>query len=490
MCTLASCGVRPWWLGNRANWDSERPTTDIMRAIGEAARSRDTLLRNGSSMVLLTGPKVLCAARRFARVLCRAAVFALLVCGFQPQSVAAKSRQHLATGVYLTQDGQVLHALAKRTPGTYWIDGYRMAISNQTQICGHRTALEFGATLTKNGQLVTQTKASVACGDVDPRGLDGGAWLQYAGIGGANGKVAGTRIDVWGQDRAPVSEPRDNGSPVTDRQAPCASGTQHELRYPHEDPISVVCDADVRSYIQHLLESLQRVPSSTESAQAEANEDAKVYVVKPFMVKRNYDFETIDGTRNQIDLAGRQFYENPHARSIVREIVYTADGTVLVPDTVLAHLNNEAQCAASLSYALAIVHQQTIEHLERVQGFQPHIWSLNSATNGTSNLKYMWRFILNLNQKTLRLGINRMYETGYDIREAPFAWAAAQGKPVPKQVLRPNNSFPWFATYAVDYINHYYADVDYSKLKRGEQEYAQFLEELRKADPQAFEPSK
>jgi hypothetical protein len=382
----------------------------------------------------------------------------------------------------------VLRALAQRTPGTFWIDGYPMTVSAQTQICVHRSALQFGATLTKSGQLVTQTKASVACGDVDPRGLDGGAWLQYAGIGGANGKVAGTRIDVWGQGRAPVSGPDDNGLSVPDRQAPCASGAPHELRYPHEDPISVVCDANVRGYIQHLLESLLRVPSSTETAQAEANEGASIYVVKPFKVKRNYDFETIDGTRNQIDLAGRQFYENPHARSIVREIVYTADGTVLVPDTVLAHLNNEAQCAASLSYALAIVHQQTIEHLERVQGVQPHLWSLNSATNGTSNWKYMSRFILNLNQKTLRLGINRMYKTGYDIREAPFAWAAAQGKPVPKQVLRPNNSFPWYARYAIDYISHYYPNVDYSKLKRGEAEYQQFLKELYKADPSLPQP--
>ena len=36
------------------------------------------------------------------------------------------------------------------------------------------------------------------------------------------------------------------------------------------------------------------------------------------------------------------------------------------------------------------------------------------------------------------------------------------------------------------FVCWYYKDVDYSKLKRGEAEYQQFLNELRKADPGAF----
>ena len=86
-----------------------------------------------------------------------------------------------------------------------------------------------------------------------------------------------------------------------------------------------------------------------------------------------------------------------------------------------------------------------------------------------------------------------MYLAGYDIREAPFAWVVAQGKPVPNPIIdskEPDKEIPWYAAYAFDYISKYYSDVDYSKLKRGEAEYAQFLEELRKADPQAFEESK
>ena len=51
----------------------------------------------------------------------------------------------------------------------------------------------------------------------------------------------------------------------------------------------------------------------------------------------------------------------------------------------------------------------------------------------------------------------------------------------------PNTDVPWDTAYSFDYISQYYKDVDYSKLKKGDAEYAQFLDELRKADPKAFE---
>ena len=95
--------------------------------------------------------------------------------------------------------------------------------------------------------------------------------------------------------------------------------------------------------------------------------------------------------------------------------------------------------------------------------------------------------------QAIRIGIRQLYLAGYDIREAPFAWTVAQRKPVPNPIIDskdPDEEIPWYSSYAFDYISKYYSDVDYSKLKRGEAEYQQFLEELRKADPEAFEQSK
>ncbi len=399
-----------------------------------------------------------------------------------------RGTEHLF-GTYFSRSERVLRALAQRTPETVWIDGYPMTLSAQTQICGHHSILQFGANLTRNGQPITQPKASVVCDNLDLGELNGGAWLQYVGIGRANRRVAGTRIDVWRQDRGKVSVSSQNGLPVLDHQTPCASRAPHELRYPHEGSISVVCDANVRGYVQHVLESLLRVPPLTEAIHSESNEGAMVYVVKPFKVKRNDDYEAIDGSLGSIDMYGWAFYRNPRAGSIVQQIVFRPDGTVLVPETVLAHLNNEAECAALFSYALAAVHQQIIQQLERVQKYRPDRWSFNNEKNGSDNTKYTGRYIRNINEKTLRLGIRQMYLAGYDIREAPFAWAVAEGKPVKNPIINskhPDKEIPWYATYAFNYISQYYQDVDYSKLKRGEKEYQQFLQELRKADPEAF----
>ena len=66
----------------------------------------------------------------------------------------------------------------------------------------------------------------------------------------------------------------------------------------------------------------------------------------------------------------------------------------------------------------------------------------------------------------------------------------AQAKPVNNPVINskhPDKGIPWYAAYAFNYISEYYSNVDYSKLKRGDAEYQQFLGELLKADPEAFE---
>ena len=63
-----------------------------------------------------------------------------------------------------------------------------------------------------------------------------------------------------------------------------------------------------------------------------------------------------------------------------------------------------------------------------------------------------------------------------------------QGRPIKGLLTTPDyrQSASFYATYAVNYISKLYPDVDYSKLKRDRRGYQQFLEELRKADPEAF----
>ena len=150
-------------------------------------------------------------------------------------------------------------------------------------------------------------------------------------------------------------------------------------------------------------------------------------------------------------------------------------------------MNNEAEVAALLSYSLAAKDQDLITRLFRVQRFKGIRWSFSYKASGRKNADRTEEFIWDLNAQIIRIGIRKMYLAGFDVRYAPLAWAVEQGKPIKGSLIVPDNRhMPWYATYAFNDISQFYSNVDYSKLKRGEKEYAQFLDELRRADPAAF----
>ena len=446
-------------------------------------------------MMFLAHSRIFYAAHPFGPTVRRTAVLALLACWIVPQCVAAKLHLLRIPGVYLTQDHRVLRALARHTPGTYWIDGLQMTVSSQTQICWHPGPLQFGPILNRDGQPVPRLKTTSPCGTAPWDASGQGAWLQYLGIrtyyrdnSKPSKNVVATRIDVWKSDSKGNLPSGQSTVPRPAWQVLCASASPHELRYPNEDPVDVVCDAKIYGYIESVFSSVLRPSSITPDAPIAKQEIPSFYVVRPFQVKHNYDFEAIDGYSGYYDLSFLSWYMNPHAHSTVREMVYDPDGTVLIPDTALAHLKNEAQFAALLSYSLATKDQDLIGRLFRVQRFKVSRWSRKS--NGGNNLLYMVDFITHLNEQVLRLGIRQMYLAGYDIRYAPFAWAVEQGNRIEGPVDMPHEHMSWYATYAFNDISQFYPDGDYSKLERGEAEYGAFLRELRQADPEAFEEIK
>ncbi len=433
---------------------------------------------------------------RVGCVLRRAAVLGLLVYGVHSQCVAGTLHQHSTASVYLTHDGQLLRALAQRAPGTYWFDGYRMIISKQTQICWHDESLPFGPILNWAAQPVPKLKMTLPCDSAPPTNLVNSAWLQYLGSQEYDSfrpsiNVVVTRIDVWNGE----SNGNPRFSPHTAAGSAwhtlCASAPPHELSYPNEDPIEVVCDTKVNSYVENIYLALLKPSAITADVSTASQEIPNFYVVKPFQVNHNYDFEAIDGSEASCATEGGTCtYKRPHAHATVREIVYAPDGSVLIPDMALAHLKNDAQLAALLSFSLAAKDQNLIGRLFSVQNFKGNVWTLSYKASGRQNDDWMGEFIWNLNNQVLRIGIRQMYLAGFDVRYAPFAWAVERGKRIKGPVNEPNTHMPWYADYGFNAINQLYSNADYSKLKRGEAEYAQFLDELRKADPEAFEVKK
>ncbi len=211
----------------------------------------------------------------------------------------------------------------------------------------------------------------------------------------------------------------------------------------------------------------------------------RFYVVRPFHNESKNGFVQIDGVIRQVTSSERRRgirspFVLPTDHTLIDGIVEMPDGMILIPETFLNRLQNKAQ----LEFALSLAVQSVVQQLEFVA-----VAVMKYIADGMSSpgIGYME------NMLALRLAIRQMYLAGYDIREAPYAWAVAQGKPVNNPVIdsmNPDKEIPWYAAYAFNYISQYYKDVDYSKLKRGEAEYAQFLDELRKADPDAFEVKK
>ncbi len=192
----------------------------------------------------------------------------------------------------------------------------------------------------------------------------------------------------------------------------------------------------------------------------------RFYVVKSFGSALNGYLKIIDGAV---------------LRSYDDVLVALPNGIMLIPDSALEKLGNKAELVAILEYAISSILQK--------QAYVDYFLYVDAKYSETVEHPAgpgFWR-----TEQQLRIGIRQMYLAGYDIREAPFAWAVAQGKPANNPVIdskHPDKEIPWYAAYAFNYISHYYSDVDYSKLKRGEKEYQQFLQELYKADPSLPHP--
>ena len=208
--------------------------------------------------------------------------------------------------------------------------------------------------------------------------------------------------------------------------------------------------------------------------------------------KINFRFYAVQGVkpRSNDEMSRADSMVLAWHKDLDRGVVALPDGMILVPDYMMARIGNEAQVATLLSCAIASVVQK--------QGFvtrRSRPWD-NAADSNPDSIGYPihgFIFYLLRDEQELRLGIRQMYLAGYDIRESPLAWAAAAGHPVSNPFVGSADKhpeIPWYAAYAFDYISRYYSDVDYGKLKRGEKEYAVFLDELRKADPEAFAEKK
>ena len=350
-----------------------------------------------------------------------------------------------------------------------WLNGYPFEVNGQTEIRTAREGVELEPTFhgpysINIGHSWLSNEAQAASSEQ----LTAGHCATYRASTGPDSRFLAEQLLVWPCETDRKARRFSLSLRAKEVNAP---GYQHarpgyiQLRGT-SNPLVIIPNQSLQDYVTHV--GMEVVPSYAKR-QADAMSGSTVF---RFYVVRTLGKMKLSFRPLEYGIGARRDYKSP--------VMPMPDGLIIIAaDGGITSLNNEAQLSALLSIAVTEVLQR--------QGFianQGH-WNLASYDNDALSLLE--------EGQALRIGIRQMYLAGYDIREAPFSWLVAQGKPVNNPIIDskdPDEEIPWYAAYAFDYISKYYSDVDYSKLKRGEQEYAQFLEELRKADPQAFEPSK
>ena len=310
--------------------------------------------------------------------------------------------------------------------------------------------------------------------------LVAGKFVAYRGKQRANGRMVADRLDIVSVASLKSSMASLGVTEPQVIEPNYEAHTPGRISYGAGNAIEIIPNRTIQEYVRgigtDLIPRYQRVMDDTNEQKIKF----RFYVVRQFRNASKNGFVQIDGKISQVSSSEwrrgiRSPFMLPTDHKLIDGIVEMPDGMILIPETFLNRLQNKAQLAFALSTAV----QSVVQRLQfiAVAEMKPGLGNYGMPSTGIGYMETML---------ALRIGIRQMYLAGYDIREAPFAWAVAQGKPVNNPVINskhPDKEIPWYAAYAFNYISQYYKDVDSSKLKRGRREYQQFLQELYKADP-------
>ena len=311
-------------------------------------------------------------------------------------------------------------------------------------------------------------------------------FLAYKGTQQADGHMVAKSLQIsHGVGLKPTMDSEDGSTPqiIEPDYDAHSSGSIH---YKYGDAIQIIADISIQEYVRRVGNAITPNYQRAIGREESQHSNLRFYVVKPFDNFARNGFIQIDGkirdvSTSEVRKGIRSPFVLPDDHTRIDGIVEMPNGMILIPDTYLAKVRNKAE----LAFALSIAVQSIVQQQENIAVGAGSVYGETAMP--PAGISYMETML------ALRLSVRQMYLAGYDIREAPFAWAIAQGIPVGNPVIDskdPDEEIPWYAAYAFNYISQYYKNVDYSKLKRGEAEYAGFLGELRKADPAAFGATK
>jgi hypothetical protein len=180
-------------------------------------------------------------------------------------------------------------------------------------------------------------------------------------------------------------------------------------------------------------------------------------------------------------------------KEVLNDASATPGGIIIVPDNVLAALDNEAQLAAILSNCIAItLDKQLFVHRARLKTQNIVGWASDFAgfyglPVGIGDGIAAGKLAVQMNKRASRIGLRYMLSAGYDIRVAPFAWTVAANNKAHNP--REAGLLPSGLTQSLMGDLYYdYASTDYSRLKTNREDYRKMLAELRAVAPKLPKP--
>jgi len=341
----------------------------------------------------------------------------------------------------LIEEQPDLHQVGNATVGTLWVAGYRLKITPQTKLSS-----EDGKSFPVD-QIRTNT------------------WAGFRAKRGPDGSLEAVSIKFW-PNTVTQNEVKYRDKSEPDIQEPdYATHTSGKIKFHHQWTLMILPDKAVQDYVTRVGESL--IPQYQKDLPASD------------LSKINFRFYVV---------------ERPSRWKEVRnDASASAGGVVIIPDNVLAVLDNEAQLAALLSNCIATTLDKQIylhrgrEKTQTALGLASDFAGLYGLPVGIGNGIAAKRLLLQINERASRTGLRYMLHAGYDLREAPFSWTVAANQrienPVAVGVLPPALAQSVMADLYFDY-----AATDYSRLRKNREAYLAMLAELRSTVPKLPKP--
>lgn len=348
--------------------------------------------------------------------------------------------------VGLIEEPPDLHQAGSGTAGTLWVAGYRLKVTPQTKL------------LSEGGKSVPADH------------IRANTWAAFKAKRAPDDSLEALSLTFWPNTVTPDEvKYRDKSEP--DIQEPnYATHTPGKIKFHLQWTLTILPDKAVQDYVTRIGQSL--IPQYQKDLSA--SDPSKI----------NFRFYVV---------------ERPSRwKKVMNDASATAGGVVIIPDSVLSVLDNEAQLAALLSNCIATtLDKQIYLHRGRLRA---------QAIIGNTSIPILLfapvglavptlvgdgiaahKLALQMNERASRTGLRYMLHAGYDLREAPFAWTVAANKrienPVAVGVLPPALVQSVMADL---YFN--YASTDYSRLTTNRDAYHGILAELRSAAPKLPKP--